>query len=211
MIYYANPSTEAIRDEMARGRLGCIDTPLQGNRIDPAWDVIADNGCFSDQWDADRWWDWLQQHDPVRFAVCPDVVDLDGGETHWPTVDLWHEWAPRIRSLGHEPAFVLHRGATVDTIPSTANVLFIGGDTEWKLGPEVASLCVHMGGRWLHMGRVNSLRRFRTARTLGCDSVDGTHLTFAPDLELPKLLRWIDEQRVAPMLWENYACDPGQS
>jgi hypothetical protein len=52
------------------------------------------------------------------------------------------------------------------------------------------------------MGRVNSLKRFRAARSMGCDSVDGTYLTFGPDINLPKLLSWLDDSETAPMLWE---------
>ncbi len=80
MIYYANPSTEQIRDEMMAGRLGCITTPHQGNVTFPSeWDVIADNGCFSDKWSERHWWEWLRdQPRSVRFAVCPDVFDPGG-------------------------------------------------------------------------------------------------------------------------------------
>lgn len=191
MIYYANPVTSA-RDLMDAHVLGCIDTPLQGNRIDPAWDTIADNGCFSARWDADGWWRWLAAHPPVRFAVCPDVVDLSGDDTHEPTVELWHQWAPRIRDLGHVPAFVMHQGATVDTIPEDAEVLFIGGSTEWKLSASVWDIVAAKRSRcWVHMGRVNSWRRFETAAAMGCKSVDGTFLTFGPDVNLPRLLTWL--------------------
>jgi hypothetical protein len=39
-------------------------------------------------------------------------------------------------------------------------------------------------GKWLHMGRVNSARRFAIAELMGCDSVDGTYLTYGPDTNL---------------------------
>jgi len=203
VIYYANP-TVGTTQFMDDGTLGCIDTPHQGNLLSPAWDVIADNGCFSDRWDADRWWRWLQRHPPVRFAVCPDVVDLDGDETHDPTVDLWNEWAPRIRQAGHVPAFVLHQGATLDTIPD-AEVLFIGGSTEWKLSAAVWDIvtAVHHD-RWVHMGRVNSWRRLETAAAMGCRSVDGTFLTFGPDVNLPRLLGWLKRWEANPMLWGHH-------
>lgn len=40
------------------------------------------------------------------------------------------------------------------------------------------------------MGRVNSERRYRYALAIGCDSADGTYLTFGPDQNLPDVLAW---------------------
>jgi len=39
---------------------------------------------------------------------------------------------------------------------------------------------------------VNSLRRLRYAEAIGCDSADGTFLTFAPDANFVRLMRWIN-------------------
>jgi hypothetical protein len=196
VIYYANPSTEPIRDEMARGRLGCIVTPYQGNVTFPdEWDVIADNGCFSGKWTAQRWWRWLlEQPRSIRFAVCPDVFD-PSGPCHAPTLERWHEWAPKMERHGFTPAFVCQVGATPDSVPD-APVLFLGGTTEWKLGPvaEAITRKAKAEGRWVHMGRVNSWRRLDLAAYWGCDSVDGTYLTFGPDVNLPRLLRWMRYQ-----------------
>jgi hypothetical protein len=206
MIYYANPSTEAIRDEMMAGRLGCITTPHQGNLTFPdEWDVIADNGCFSSKWTARHWWAWLlDQPRRFGFVVCPDVFDPSGRPTHDETVALWMEWGPRIERHGFTPAFVCQVGATVDNLPESP-VVFLGGTTEWKLGPDawaIAAAC-RESGVWVHMGRVNSKRRFDTARAMGCDSVDGTFLTFGPDANLPRLRRWLDEAERQPMLLET--------
>lgn len=55
-------------------------------------------------------------------------------------------------------------------------------------------------GLWVHMGRVNSLRRLEIAVDFGCDSVDGNYLGFGPDANLPKLLRWLDVLRDEPRL-----------
>lgn len=63
---------------------------------------------------------------------------------------------------------------------------------DWKLGPRARSL-VHEAkrrGKWVHFGRVNSMKRFEYARAIGCDSADGTYLTAGPDINLPKLLAW---------------------
>lgn len=195
LIYYANPSTEAIRDAISAGRLGCITTPEQGNVYFPdEWDVIADNGCFSGKWSHDRWFRWLlDQPRSIRFAVAPDVFDPTGAPCHDATLDRWRTYGPLIERHGFTPAFVCQVGATPANVPD-APVFFLGGTTEWKLGDtaraitEAAKAC----GAWVHMGRVNSLRRFDIARRWGCDSVDGTYLTFGPDVNLPRLLAWLE-------------------
>jgi hypothetical protein len=46
-------------------------------------------------------------------------------------------------------------------------------------------------GKHVHMGRVNSERRFKYAASIGCDSCDGTFLTYGPDVNLPRLMAWL--------------------
>ena len=42
------------------------------------------------------------------------------------------------------------------------------------------------------MGRVNSLKRLRYADAIGCDSADGTYLTYGPGHRTcPRLLAWL--------------------
>lgn len=205
MIYYANPSTEQIRDTIAAGRLGCITTPRQGNTTFPdEWDAIADNGCFSGKWEHQAWFGWLLDLPrSVRFAVAPDVFDPTGAPCHEATLERWRTYGPLIERHGFTPAFVCQVGATPQNVPD-APVLFLGGTTEWKLGPDAWRITEHAksDGRWVHMGRVNSERRLTTARAMGCDSVDGTFLTFGPDVNLPRLLAWLDRAIDYPMLWE---------
>lgn len=190
MIYYGNPSTEAIRSAMTDGLLGCIITQRQGNTPEPGWDVIADNGCFSDRWTREGWESWLPTVDrpSTRFAVVPDVVG-----DHRATLERWLEFSPWVRSLGFQPAFVLQDGCTESEVPRDAEFLFIGGSTEWKLSPCARDITMSAvaEGRWVHMGRVNSLKRLRIAASWGVSSVDGTYLTFGPDVNLPTLLSWL--------------------
>jgi hypothetical protein len=213
VIYYANPCTEGVRDAMLRGQLGCITTPAQGNVTFPdEWDCVADNGCFrlpgQKPWEERPWLDWLRsQPRRFRFAVCPDVVDLEGKPTHDETIDRWAHYGGMMARHGFVPAFVAQIGCTPDSLPDDASVIFLGGTTEWKLGPVAWSIVARAKaeGRWVHMGRVNSKRRFDTARAMRCDSVDGTYLTFGPDTNLPKLLSWLGAADDKPMLWEATA------
>lgn len=52
----------------------------------------------------------------------------------------------------------------------------------------------------VHWGRVNSLKRMWRARKAGANSADGTYITFAPDLLLPRVCRWLDKVNAQPRL-----------
>lgn len=203
VIYFANPSTVPIREAMTAGHIGCIDTPLQGNKR-PAAVWCADNGCFNDaRFDENYWWQWLvansgQAH-TCRFATAPDVVG-----DHEATLNRSMPWLARIRALGYPAAFVGQDGAQVETMPwDDFDVLFIGGTTDWKLGPIPRQLAgeAKRRGKWVHMGRVNSLKRYRYAEAIGCDSADGTKLVFGPDQNLPIVLDWVDDLRIQPAMF----------
>ena len=196
MIYYANPNSDAARDAMIDGRLGCITTPSQGNITFPdEWDVVVDNGCFGGRWEERPWLDWLTGLPrTIRWAVAPDVFDPTGAPCHVPTVARWERYAPTMRRHGFTPAFVAQVGCTADVLPFDVDVVFLGGTTEWKLGSHAAAIAANVrnAGGWVHMGRVNSYRRIEYAAAIGCHSADGTYLTYGPDINLPKLLRWLD-------------------
>lgn len=188
MLYLATASGPLVRDAMTADLLGQMVTPISGNRLTaPRW--ALDNGCFSDSWNPDRWVATLDRYRSTPgclFAVVPDAVG-DADETN----RLWARWHGQVRNRGYRAAYVGQNGCR--SIPASAGVFFIGGDTEWKLGPDARRLAAQAKdrGMWVHMGRVNTLRRLRYAARIGCDSVDGTYLAFGPDRNLPALLRWL--------------------
>ncbi|MGI5223015.1 hypothetical protein [Nocardia sp. CA-290969] len=65
---------------------------------------------------------------------------------------------------------------------------------EWKLSPAARDLTAEAKerGKWVHMGRVSSQMRIVYAVNAGVDSADGTYLTKGPDINLTKLLGWLD-------------------
>jgi hypothetical protein len=223
ILYLANPCGPDVVAAMESGVIGMIDQPNQSkvtgvlgaHAVGAMW--CADNGCFSDKWDEAHWSAWLaaptqmDRRETCLFAVAPDVV----GDAYATTV-LFRKWGHRIRNLGYPVAYVAQdgleklRGRTESgglTFPvpwESFDVLFIGGSTEWKLGEAARGIVAEakQRGKWVHMGRVNSQRRFEYARAIGCDSADGTYLTFGPDVNLPKLLAWtrLNNQ---PGLWET--------
>ena len=50
------------------------------------------------------------------------------------------------------------------------------------------------------MGRVNSFKRMRLAAAIGCDSVDGTYVAFAPDKNKEEVKQWIKQLKQQPLL-----------
>jgi hypothetical protein len=148
------------------------------------------------------------------FAVAPDVV-ADAAATLARSYMLgWIDYC------GFRPAFVAQNGQEHLPLPwDEFQVLFLGGSAEcvpcgyirphterdrercpfcgrrlieWKLGVAARQLVgeARERGKWVHMGRVNSLKRLLYAEAIGCDSADGTYLTNAPDQLLPKVLGW---------------------
>lgn len=204
-MYFANPCTPAVRDAMTRGLLGMIATPAQGNPVPESAAWCSDNGCFGDGYPGDDGYlAFLAAHsghrDRCAFAVAPDVpFDMRASLARSAPM------LSRIRALGYPVALAAQNGAEDMTLPwDDFDVLFLGGDTAWKLGPAAARLAseARVRGSRVHMGRVNSLIRMQHADHIGCHSVDGTYLTRGPDKNLPRLLRFLGAVNDQGVLWE---------
>ena len=172
--------------------IGFLNTPRMRNLLPKGVTWAADNGCFSapENYSDAGYLDWLVQQ-PVKrclFAVCPDVL-----ADHRATVKRSRPLMPLLRKIGYRPAFVAQDGWKSKTTPwDEFDVMFIGGTTGFKLGPVAADAAIEaLGhGKKVHMGRVNSFKRLQVAAQLGCASVDGTFLKFAPDINVPRMLHW---------------------
>lgn len=161
----------------------------------------VDNGCFNKgaSFDAQAWWSWLStlRSADVLFAVAPDVV----GDAV-ATLRRSQPWLERIRGLGMAPAFVAQDGSELldwEAIWPQIGCLFIGGTDTFKLGDYAQHLIAQAKRRdiWTHVGRVNSRRRLRWCAQAGADSADGTYIAFGPDVNTPRMLRWLDELSTA--------------
>lgn len=123
-----------------------------------------------------------------RFVAVPDVV-ADAAAT----LAQWEEWHGECAASGQPLAFVAQDGLDLADAPwGEMGALFIGGSNEYKLGPagEAAISEALRRGLWVHMGRVNTARRFRYAKALGCHSVDGTQFSRWRRTHLPSGLAW---------------------
>jgi hypothetical protein len=202
MIYLSG----VIRKHLRHPMLGFMNTPQMKNKMPHNAPWGADNGRFSnpDAYTDDGYLGWLKEQPGKRclFAVAPDVLG-----DHKATVELSLPLLPRLRNLGYQAAFVAQDGWSEHNTPwGEFDVLFIGGTTGFKLGRGACAIAAGQArGKWIHMGRVNSFSRLRVAAALGCNSVDGTFLKYAPDINEPRMLRWFDELNRQPLLrlWGN--------
>lgn len=153
---------------------------------------VMDNGTWSG-FDASAFMAMLKRfhgRKGCRFVAAPDVVG-DGPAT----LERWPFWAGVIRGAGFIPALVLQDGMLVSEVPwRDLGAVFVGGFTEWKMGPQAADLMAYARARglWVHVGRVNSEERTWAIFQRGADSFDGTGFSMFPDINIPKGLAWID-------------------
>jgi len=193
-MYYLSGcfSNELINERIPR--VGVMSSPDIGNRIPQGMVWAADNGCYSQgkNFKLTKFMDWLTEHEQKKtclWAVAPDVVG-DASATITRSLPV----LPQIREMGYAAAMTAQDGLESLDIPwDEFDCLFIGGTTAWKLSPAAWEIGVRAQerGKWLHMGRVNSERRFKAAMSRGCDSVDGTFLAFGPKKNWPILKRWL--------------------
>ena len=163
----------------------------------------GDNGCYTNpDLNLESYLAWLRNLSEFRetclFATAPDIVG-NAKETWARSKDV----LPEIRALGYPAALVAQDGIEDEPIDWAAfDCLFIGGSTEWKLSTNTHWLCREAikQGKWVHMGRCNSMRRMLHARFNGCNSCDGTQLAFAPDRRLEQLEKWLDFIQKQPVL-----------
>ena len=166
--------------------------------IDALW--AADNDCYKpENFSPDGFKDMLLANLDVRerclFVSAPDVVGDAGA-----TLERFFVWERVIRVLGFPVALVAQDGLEDEWIPwDRLDALFIGGSTKWKLSQAAVGLMreARSRGKWVHVGRVNSQKRFRHCWWAGADSVDGTTFGICPDDSLAwalPLLRSLDVQ-----------------
>jgi hypothetical protein len=181
---------------MTAGVIGCMTTPKQGNIIPDGARYACDNGKFGRGWPGvETWRTWLAATvarygtDRCMWAAAPDVPFDAAGTLQESLPHLAF-----IRGLGVPAAFCAQNGSEIPgMVPWEAiDVLFLAGDTDWKLSAAAAELAgqARALGKSVHMGRVNSETRLRHAMAIGCDSADGTFLAFGPDVNLDRLTGW---------------------
>jgi hypothetical protein len=194
VILLVSGATATLRQH---GNVGELILPGAGNapdglRLEPGrW--AMDNGAYSG-FEPDAFMRMLERfhgRKGCRFVAAPDCV----ADAHQ-TALQWPFWSRVIRGVGFVPAFVAQDGLTVADVPwKELGALFLGGTTEWKLGPVARELAAYAKSRglWVHVGRVNSRRRIQHAASVGADSIDGSQWSQWPTTYIPKGVSWIDQ------------------
>lgn len=80
---------------------------------------------------------------------------------------------------------------------------FVGGSARWKLSSSSADLIAEAKrlGKWVHVGRVNSLRRLQACYDMGADSVDGSSMSMYGDKYIHQFCAWVERLHGQPTLW----------
>lgn len=191
-------ATKTLRELAAAhsDHLGCLVVPGARNKPGAIQSLglttAADNGAFSGL-DVGAFCSMLGQYQeakfPLEWVAAPDVVGDDVA-----TFRLWGQWKKIITAFGFRPALVLQDGMKImDIITFNPPAVFIGGSTEYKLGPVVRKIVqwAISEGKPVHMGRVNTEKRIRYAVEIGCTSCDGSGFSQWPDKRIPLGLKWI--------------------
>lgn len=169
--------------DVCAAQLGCevhqLLTPAPGfcRQKEHDWFAI-DNGAFSG-FDVRAFVRIIKRESHAKqlckFVVVPDVV---GSAVR--TLEVFEHW--RYRLSGWPLALAAQDGLENIRIPKSVwagiDAIFIGGSTEWKLGPYAvqAIRTAQAMNKWVHVGRVNTPDRFDYFDNLGVDSIDGTGL-----------------------------------
>ena len=197
MLFLSGAITQTLLADV-RADVGLMVQPGMGNSSLPlqfrAW--AGDNGRYAapERWNAGDWLEWAaglrRYRQNCLFMVAPDVVgDAEA------TFTLSCPYLPTIRQFGFKAAYVSQDGADDTSLPwDEFDCLFVGGTSDWKLSEASHELAVEAKtrGKWVHMGRVSTWGRIRTARILAFDSVDSTYLKYGPDVNWPTLCNWLD-------------------
>lgn len=147
--------------------MGVLLTPANGNSVESILktrlDWAADNGCFNglNEKSFVLMLNKIQGSPRLKWVACPDKV-ADADET----LRMFDRFEPLLRSKGFPVAFVAQDGQDIVSVPwEKIEAIFIGGSTKFKLSEAAGDIAreAKVRGKWLHIGRVNTMRRLITA------------------------------------------------
>jgi hypothetical protein len=124
------------------------------------------------------------EHRPLWVTVPDVVADCEA------TLRKWEQWAPCLRATyGWPLAFVAQDGLRTEDVPEAADVVFIGGTTEWKHN-NIHRFCAAFPR--VHVGRVNTQKWLWFCHESGAESCDGTGWFRGDRAQLDGLQRYLE-------------------
>jgi hypothetical protein len=163
------------------GRIGHLISP--GDRRGPYSFIpyALDNGAFGahknhTEWNESRWltlleWARISGQNP-RWVLVPDVVG-----DRLQTISRWEMFHSAAARYGWPLAFAVQDGMTPQDVPVAAEIVFVGGSTEFKWA--TARMWCAAFPR-VHVGRVNEYKALWVCHEAGAESVDGSGWTRQP-------------------------------
>jgi hypothetical protein len=181
---------------MYPNQVGHLLNPTRVTRTYEWLPFAVDNGRFAASacgkpWDGEQFVAYLHNvasmgHAPL-WVVVPDVVgDADQ------TLRSWGEWSDRLSVFGWPLALAVQDGMTPQDVPSDADVIFVGGSTDWKR--RTMSMWCEVFDR-VHVGRINTERWLWECDEAGAESCDGTGWFRGRQAQLDGLLSYLSRSR----------------
>lgn len=179
MVMPANHSSPSVHYWAGahKGRIGWLVGPsaMPKTKLRKWMPFALDNDAYS-AWEKQKPWDeeawvkmlntvWVSKLSPL-WVLVPDVVADRAG-----TLEKWNHYQPLASRYGWPLAFAVQDGMTPSDVPGDADVVFVGGTTEWKW--RTVKTWASNFPR-VHVGRVNSIQKLWDCEKLGIESVDGT-------------------------------------
>lgn len=141
-----------------------------------------------------------------KWIVVPDVV----GDKE-KTIKYYYHWEDKLKCYNTPLAFAVQDGMTRKDVPKTADIIFVGGTTDWKV-ETIPYWTSHFPK--VHVARVNGWTRLFTSYLAGAESVDGTgFFQFGwdgqPAINLRLFLKW--QHGEIDYTWQHlYSLNPSQ-
>ena len=130
------------------------------------------------------------------WVVVPDAMG-DKDET----LRRWDKYADTCRLFEMTLAFAAQDGMTPDDVPDGAEVVFIGGSTEWKWRHLTEFTAAFPR---VHVGRVNTYRLLWMADRAGAESCDGTGWFRGDQNQIAGLWRYLNESESNGQPQQNF-------
>ena len=173
------------------GRIGNLHTPDSVRKPKPV-PYALDNavyGAWSNdrEWNSEKYYKALDFYDPniCRWTVVPDWVSDKNL-----TLERWSKHWRGIKDRGYTLAFAVQDGMTPSDVPEKAEVIFVGGSTEWKW-KTMPIWCREF--ERVHAARVNTYRLLWMAHECGAESCDGTGFTRGDQKQWNGLVEYLEE------------------